>query len=122
MSKKCKVSRSKINSRLLYQSLFHYSLDNFGFGFRTQSEYDTKLKIVKDWCIEQNDRKYDLPITNNKMIKSEFEPKKEIKYLGIIFNNKLSLQHYDRMKKRIDFILTKVSTVSTNKVMPKGLI
>ena len=63
--------------------------------------------------MELNPRKCEILIT--KKLKSEFGPKKQIKYLGFTMTNKWFLMpNYNLM-------VSKIARVSTNKVMPKRL-
>ena len=101
--------------------------DDIGFGFTSQEEYDNRMDIANKWCEINNailnKEKCDVLVINNKKIKTELPQRKEIRYLGLHFNTKLSInKHYNTCKKKIDYICSRITMVSSENVAPTRMI
>ena len=86
------------------------------------------MNIANKWCEINNailnKEKCDVLVINNKKIKTELPQRKEIRYLGLHFNTKLSInKHYITCKKKIDYICSRITMVSSSeKVAPTRMI
>ena len=70
---------------------------------RSQEEFDRKFRIVKDFCITAsmtfNINKYELLNLGGVNVISEFAPKTQIKYLGVLINKQWKLtDHFEMLK------------------------
>ena len=80
--------------------------DDIAFGFKSQREFDTKIRLVKNFCTDTgmklNISKCELLNRGSVGAVCEFESKKVVKYLGVLINTQGKLKnHFYMFKQRL---------------------
>ena len=101
--------------------------DDIAFGFRSQEEFDQKVRVIKEFCevsgMKLNVNKCEILNLGSKQVTSEFPCKEVIKYLGILINKQRKLKnHFEMIKQKVRPLANRVSLVATNTVHPARLI
>ena len=101
--------------------------DDIAFGFKSQREFDIKIRLVKKFCADKgmklNVSKCELLDLGSIRVICEFESKEVVKYLGVLIKKQGKLKnHFDMLKQRVRPIVNRIVMVASHFIPPTRLI